>query len=305
MEPSLLLLELGKQRSDACLCIYSRQGELLSRLLYSEISDILPSGIKSWEIGLIEMWRSRTSAEDVLRPAVLRISCCRTSAPRTILRAGSPVTPKPREDLVQEACLRAFKFFDGFHGNDARAWLLTIVRNTCYTWLQNAKAENCRTDYNEEAYSSVAQKARPSTSGRVLRHADQELDQLRLGHAPRTCSLGDFRYRIDWTVCEFRKVDGFEQTENDFLIRKAPRSPTSQGTSSCRRYLGARRASCYLCVPLRNSNLPSAFRYPQLRTDIGEQKLALFIRRCLESRCHDSHLQHLIHLVILVAAFPR
>ena len=35
------------------------------------------------------------------------------------------------QDMVQEACLRAFKFFAGFHGVDARAWLLTIVRNTC------------------------------------------------------------------------------------------------------------------------------------------------------------------------------
>jgi len=40
------------------------------------------------------------------------------------------------QDIVQEAYLRAFKFFDGFHGNDARAWLLAIVRNTTYTWLQ-------------------------------------------------------------------------------------------------------------------------------------------------------------------------
>ena len=40
------------------------------------------------------------------------------------------------EDLVQEAYLRAFKFFSGYYGGDSRAWLLTIVRNTCYTWLQ-------------------------------------------------------------------------------------------------------------------------------------------------------------------------
>ena len=40
------------------------------------------------------------------------------------------------EDLVQEAYLRAFQFFGGFHGTDGRAWLLAIVRNTCYTWLE-------------------------------------------------------------------------------------------------------------------------------------------------------------------------
>jgi RNA polymerase sigma-70 factor, ECF subfamily len=39
-------------------------------------------------------------------------------------------------DMVQEACLRAFKFFSGFRGGDARSWLLTIVRNTVYSWLQ-------------------------------------------------------------------------------------------------------------------------------------------------------------------------
>ena len=40
------------------------------------------------------------------------------------------------QDMVQEAYLRALRFFSGFRGTDAKAWLLTIVRNTCYTWLQ-------------------------------------------------------------------------------------------------------------------------------------------------------------------------
>jgi RNA polymerase sigma-70 factor (ECF subfamily) len=44
------------------------------------------------------------------------------------------------EDVVQEAYLRAFKFFGGYYGGDSRSWLLTIVRNTCYTWLQKNRA---------------------------------------------------------------------------------------------------------------------------------------------------------------------
>lgn len=44
------------------------------------------------------------------------------------------------EDVVQEAYLRAFKFFSGYYGGDSRAWLLTIVRNSCYTWLQQNRA---------------------------------------------------------------------------------------------------------------------------------------------------------------------
>src|SRR5512143_1780349 len=43
--------------------------------------------------------------------------------------------PSDAEDVVQEAYLRAFKFFDSFHGGNSRAWLLTIVRNTCLSWL--------------------------------------------------------------------------------------------------------------------------------------------------------------------------
>jgi len=46
------------------------------------------------------------------------------------------------QDVAQEACLRAFKFFGNFRGDNARAWLLTIVRNTFYTWLRkNRPAE--------------------------------------------------------------------------------------------------------------------------------------------------------------------
>jgi len=41
------------------------------------------------------------------------------------------------QDVVQEACLRAFKYFDGFDGQFANAWLLKIVRNTCFTWLKS------------------------------------------------------------------------------------------------------------------------------------------------------------------------
>jgi len=40
------------------------------------------------------------------------------------------------EDVVQESFMRAFKSFHGYYGGNSRAWLLTIVRNTCYTWLQ-------------------------------------------------------------------------------------------------------------------------------------------------------------------------
>jgi RNA polymerase sigma factor (sigma-70 family) len=40
------------------------------------------------------------------------------------------------EDIVQEACLRAFRSIATFAGGNARAWLLAIVRNTAYSWLK-------------------------------------------------------------------------------------------------------------------------------------------------------------------------
>lgn len=53
------------------------------------------------------------------------------------------------EDVVQEACLRAFQFFDSFRGGNSRAWLLTIVRHTCYTWLRKNRAHELLA-YDEE-----------------------------------------------------------------------------------------------------------------------------------------------------------
>jgi RNA polymerase sigma-70 factor (ECF subfamily) len=40
------------------------------------------------------------------------------------------------QDVVQDACVRAFKYFDSFEGENPSAWLLAIVRNTCFTWMR-------------------------------------------------------------------------------------------------------------------------------------------------------------------------
>jgi RNA polymerase sigma-70 factor (ECF subfamily) len=58
------------------------------------------------------------------------------------------------EDLVQEACLRAWKSFAGFRGGDSRSWLLTIVRNTCYTWLRESRRQSLAVEFNEDLHSN-------------------------------------------------------------------------------------------------------------------------------------------------------
>jgi RNA polymerase sigma factor (sigma-70 family) len=54
------------------------------------------------------------------------------------------------EDVVQEACLRAFKFLDSFHGGNGRAWLLAIVRNTFYTWLEKNRPQMLNVPFDED-----------------------------------------------------------------------------------------------------------------------------------------------------------
>jgi RNA polymerase sigma-70 factor, ECF subfamily len=45
------------------------------------------------------------------------------------------------QDVVQEASLRAFRYFDGYSGGDAKAWLLAIVRNCSLTWRYRHRAD--------------------------------------------------------------------------------------------------------------------------------------------------------------------
>ena len=57
------------------------------------------------------------------------------------------------EDMVQEAYLRALRFFGSFRGGDGRAWILTIVRNACFDWLKARQTEQLNTSFDEELHS--------------------------------------------------------------------------------------------------------------------------------------------------------
>ncbi len=60
--------------------------------------------------------------------------------------------PDDAQDVAQESVLRAYRFFSGFRGGDARAWLLQIVRNSCYTWLEKRMPSELVTEFNEELH---------------------------------------------------------------------------------------------------------------------------------------------------------
>jgi RNA polymerase sigma factor (sigma-70 family) len=60
------------------------------------------------------------------------------------------------QDVVQEAYLRALKFFDGFRGGDGRPWLLAIVRRTCFTWLERHRGRAPRAALDDEIVDAHA-----------------------------------------------------------------------------------------------------------------------------------------------------
>jgi RNA polymerase sigma-70 factor (ECF subfamily) len=86
------------------------------------------------------------------------------------------------QDVVQEAYLRAFRSFGGFHGGNGRAWLLTIVRNTSYTLLKKNRAADLTTTFDEEIHGSSDESVSPAT---ILEHGeDAELIKEAIDELP-------------------------------------------------------------------------------------------------------------------------
>src|SRR5205814_4265621 len=56
------------------------------------------------------------------------------------------------QDVVQEASLRAFRFFETFRGENSRAWFLRIVRNTSFTVLKRNRSDEANVVFDEELH---------------------------------------------------------------------------------------------------------------------------------------------------------
>jgi RNA polymerase sigma-70 factor (ECF subfamily) len=61
--------------------------------------------------------------------------------------------PTDAEDVVQEACLRAVRFFGGYQEGNARAWLLRIVRNTAYSFLEKRRPSELTEEFDEKIHA--------------------------------------------------------------------------------------------------------------------------------------------------------
>ena len=86
------------------------------------------------------------------------------------------------EDVVQEACLRAFRYFGTFRGGNARAWLLKIVRTTAFRWLQKNRAPHLATEFDEAIHSEGCEALNPETL--LLQGADTHLLEQAMHHLP-------------------------------------------------------------------------------------------------------------------------
>jgi RNA polymerase sigma-70 factor (ECF subfamily) len=86
------------------------------------------------------------------------------------------------EDVVQEACLRAFRYFGTFRGGNARAWLLRIVRTTAYRRLQKNRAQQLDTQFDEEIHSEGREALNPEVL--LLQRADAQWLEQAMNHLP-------------------------------------------------------------------------------------------------------------------------
>jgi RNA polymerase sigma-70 factor, ECF subfamily len=85
------------------------------------------------------------------------------------------------QDVVQEACLRAFKYWKSFSGRDCRSWLLAIVRNTYYSWLRQRSVQPVLT---EDGEIDDVDDAVGNPENVLLQNADRQLLKAALEDLP-------------------------------------------------------------------------------------------------------------------------
>jgi len=105
------------------------------------------------------------------------------------------------QDVVQEAYLRAIRFVGGFRGGDPRTWILSIVRNTAYTWLRQNRGVGLPGEFNETLHSQSAEECDLETE--ALRKADGAMVRAALDELP-----DEFR-----EVIVMREIEGLSYRE--------------------------------------------------------------------------------------------
>jgi RNA polymerase sigma-70 factor (ECF subfamily) len=81
--------------------------------------------------------------------------------------------PQDAEDVVQEAYLRAFKFQEGYQGGDARAWLLKIVRNTSYSFIEKRRPSESAEEFDETVHRQKVE--RPDVESTLIQESESRV----------------------------------------------------------------------------------------------------------------------------------
>ena len=87
-------------------------------------------------------------------------------------------------DCVQDAYLRAFRAFDRFRGGDGKPWLLTIVRNVCYSRLRRVRQVEPPNVFDEAVHGIVDEPA--ERAERLRREASLELLHQTIADLPES-----------------------------------------------------------------------------------------------------------------------
>jgi RNA polymerase sigma-70 factor, ECF subfamily len=88
------------------------------------------------------------------------------------------------QDVVQEALLRAMRYIHGLRGESARAWLLQIVRHTCFSWLKENRSDHVVLDDGDEAGQDIAAPAADEPPALAMRKADKALINAAIAGLP-------------------------------------------------------------------------------------------------------------------------
>ena len=82
-------------------------------------------------------------------------------------------------DVVQEAFVRAFRYFDSYRDGDAKSWLLRIVRRTCYSWLERNRSTDVVSLEAEAEFGDTTATASADAEGLLESRSDlRRLDQF-------------------------------------------------------------------------------------------------------------------------------
>jgi len=158
--------------------------------------------------------------------------------------------PDDAQDVVQEAYLRAFRFFGGFHGSDGRSWFLAIVRNTCYTWLRQNKSLVLVSAFDDNLYLNESEAPDPETS-QVLKSESEmvmaAVEQLPLEFREVIVlrELEELSYKeislllnIPIGTVMSRLARARKRLQRSLCKRESVNPPTSMGLPACTQHAG-------------------------------------------------------------------